>query len=371
MADPQAIRAYHLRKNLVRCALILFGLAYAGMWCWFAPRLLGRLGTVVGSRWSGLFLIGGAMLLIEELLTLPVSFYSGFILEHRYHLSNETVPKWLIRQVKELLVGAVFGVILLGGLYGLLWYGGGLWWLWVWVCWVLLSVGLSKLFPVLILPIFYKSTPIENTALTERLKQRAEDAGLRISGVFKLGLSAETKKPNAMLTGLGSTRRVLLSDTLLEAFELPEIETVFAHELGHHLRGHVWKGIALSAAAATLLIAAIVWRLGPYAGNGAAAWPHAVAALPQVFLVVTAIGLALRPIMNAISCRFETQCDRDALRAAGRDAYRSAFQKLADMTMADPKPSRLVEIFFYDHPPISRRLALAEEESPPDRPPES
>jgi STE24 endopeptidase len=362
MADPQAIRAYHLRKNLVRCAAILFGLVYAGVWCWLAPKWLGQPGPSAGSRWLSLLAIGGAMFAIEELLMLPVSFYSGFILEHRYDLSNETVPKWLIRQVKELLLSAVLGGALLAGLYGLLWYGGRLWWLWVWVGWILLSVGLTKLFPVLILPIFYKSTPIENPTLTERLRQLGEGAGVRVSGVFKLGLSVETKKPNAMLTGLGSTRRVLLADTLLEAFELPEIETVFAHELGHHVRGHVWKGIALSAATATVLIAAIVWRLGPSAGHGAAAWPHAVAALPQVLLVLMIIGLAMRPIMNAISCRFETQCDRDALRVAGRDAYRAAFQKLADMSMADPKPSRLVEIFFYDHPPISKRLALAEEQ---------
>jgi STE24 endopeptidase len=289
-----------------------------------------------------------------------MSFYSAYVLEHRYDLSNETAGGWLVREVKELVVGIVLGAILLTGLYGLLWYGGGLWWLWVWVGWLLLAVVLTQLFPILILPIFYKATAIEDESLVGRLRHLAEGTGLKLSGVYRLALSEETKKPNAMLTGLGPTRRVLLSDTLLDGFEPAEIETVFVHELGHHLRGHIHKGIALSALAASLVIAGIVWRLGPYAGADAGQWPQAVAALPQVILVVLGVGLILRPITNAIMRGFETQCDRDALAVTGPDVYRSAFKKLAAMSMADPEPSKPVELFFYDHPPIGKRLALAD-----------
>ncbi len=363
MAEHKAVKAYHRRKNAVRLVGLIFGVVYALGWCWIAPAWVDRLAAAMGSRWLVLVVTAASMFLLQELLLLPMSYYSGYILEHRYDLSNETVRGWLIREVKELAVGGVLGAILLAGLYGLLWYTGRLWWLWLWFGWMLLAVVLTQLFPVLILPIFYKATAIEDETLVERLRRLAEGTGLKLSGVFRLGLSEETKKPNAMLTGLGSTRRVLLSDTLLDAFEPDEIETVFAHELGHHVRGHIYKGIALSGLAATLVIAGIVWRLGPHTGGEIGAWPHAVAALPQVLLVALGVGVVLRPITNAIMRGFETQCDRDALEATGSGTYRSAFEKLAEMSMADPEPSKLVEVFFYDHPPISKRLALAGEPS--------
>ncbi|MBN1344359.1 MAG: M48 family metallopeptidase [Phycisphaerae bacterium] len=359
MADKAAVKAYHRRKNVVRLVGLALGLAYALAWCWVAPAWTRWLAGVVGYRWLVLPIVGGSMLLVQEILLLPMSFYSGYVLEHRYDLSNENVPKWVIRELKELGLGAVLGGVLLAGLYGLLWYGGSLWWLWAWFGWLFLAVVLTRLFPVLILPIFYQATPLEDESLVDRLRRLAEGAGLRISGVFRLGLSEETKKPNAMLTGLGSTRRVLLSDTLLDAFEPDEIETVFVHELGHHRRGHIHKGIAMSAVAATLVIGAIVWRLGPYAGSDAGNWQRAIAALPQVLLVMLGIGLVLQPVVNAIMRRFETQCDQDALDATGAETYRSAFEKLAEMSMADPEPSRIIEVFFYDHPPIGKRLALA------------
>lgn len=360
MAEPSEIKAYHRRKNLIRLVVVVLGLLYALVWCWIAPGWVGLVGSVQASRWLVLLWLAGSMFLLQELLFLPLSYYSGYVLEHRYDLSNETAGKWLVREAKELALGAVLGVILLAGLYGLLWYGGGFWWLWVWVGWICLAVGLTQLFPVLILPIFYEAKPLADESLVDRLTRMAEGTGLTISGVFRLGLSEETKKPNAMLTGLGSTRRVLLSDTLLDAFTPEEIETVFAHELGHQTRGHIHKGIAMSALSATLVIAGIVWRLGSHAGGDAGAWASAIAGLPQVLVVVLSAGVLLAPITNAIMRKFETQCDSDALDATGPTAYRGAFEKLAEMSMSDPEPSRLVEIFFYDHPPITRRLALAD-----------
>ncbi len=361
MAERQDIKAYHRRKNVVRLINIVFGLVYAVAWCWIAPPLAERLAGVVDIRWVVLLLVGAAIYLSEELILMPLTHYTGYTLEHRYDLSNETVGAWLIRQAKELGLGCVLGGILLAGLYALLWYGGSLWWLWVWLGWIVLAVGLTQLFPVLILPIFYKAEPIEDEALAERLTKLAEGSGIRVEGVYRLGLSAETKKPNAALTGLGSTRRVMLSDTLLDGFDADEIETVFVHELGHHTRGHIPKGIAMSAGVASVIIAGIVWRLGPYAGSDPSLWPQAVGALPQVLVISALVGLIIRPGTNAIMRWFERQADRDALDATGPQTYRSAFEKLAKATLSDPDPSRAIEIFFYDHPPIAKRIAMADE----------
>ncbi len=360
MASESDVKAYHHRKNIVRLVRMVLAVAYAALWCWLASLWIDSLAAAVGSGWAVLFILGATIFLVEAVLFLPLGYYTGYVLEHRYDLSNEDLGGWLWREVKEVALGAVLGAIVLAGLYGLLWYGGSLWWLWVWLGWMALAVGLTQLFPIIILPIFYKAEPLEDETLVDRLHDQAEGSGIELSGVYRLGLSEETKKPNAMLTGLGSTRRVLLSDTLLDAFSAREIETVFVHELGHHARGHIWKGIALSGLAATLIIAGIVWRLGPHQGGDIEAWSQAVAALPEVMLVTLAVGFVLQPATNALMRRFETDCDRDALEATGPTAYRSAFEKLADMSMADPEPARIVEIFFYDHPPIGKRLALAD-----------
>jgi len=187
---------------------------------------------------------------------------------------------------------------------------------------------------------------------------------MTITGIFNLQLSKETKKANAMLAGLGSSRRVYLSDTLLEAFDDDQIAVVFAHELGHHVRRHIWKGIGISAVASSLLVALIHWRLNPMAGSPE--WAGAIAALTQVMLLATAFPLAVGPVTNAVSRHFERQCDRDALRLTGNPpAYRSAFEQLGRLNLEDPDPPRWEVILFDDHPPLGERIAMADRRPPP------
>ncbi|MEP0844774.1 MAG: M48 family metalloprotease, partial [Phycisphaerae bacterium] len=283
-----------------------------------------------------------------------------FLLERRFHLTNQTPRSWLVFQIKSWLVGGVLMAVVLGGLYGLLWYAGRGWSLWVWAGLLTLTVVVAKLFPLVILPIFYPARPLDRPALAERLHRLAEGTGLTLTGVFDLALSKDTRKANAMLAGLGSSRRVYLSDTLLEAFSEEQIGVVFAHELGHHIHGHVWKLIALSAAATSVMVGLIHWRLDPFAGRPQE-WTQAVAALPQVLLIATLWPLLIGPITNAVSRSFERQCDREALRLTNDPAaFRGAFELLARMNLADPDPPRWEVILFHDHPPISQRIALAD-----------
>src|SRR5262249_4997044 len=156
--------------------------------------------------------------------------WSGFILEHRYELSNQTLAGWIWRQIKGYLVGGPLGLLLLLGLYSLLWYSGPWWWLWAAAGWLAVSLVLGQLLPVLILPLFYKVTRLEEPSLLDRLRRLASGTGLNVEGIYRLHLSEETRKANAALAGLGRTRRVLLGDTLLDEFSPEEIEVVFAHE---------------------------------------------------------------------------------------------------------------------------------------------
>lgn len=358
---PAKVHGYHQAKRICHLAGIAQGIAYWAIWLALAGGLVAWLDQHLDARWLALLATAVVMHGGYHLVGLPLDYYSGFILERRYDLTNQTPGTWLVFQIKTWLVGTVIGGILLAGLYALLWYGGGLWSVWAWAGLMIFSVLLAKVFPLIILPLFYPAKPLERPTLVERLTTLASGAGMTITGIFNLELSKETKKANAMLAGLGSSRRVYLSDTLLEAFSDDQIAVVFAHELGHHIRGHIVKGIGLAAVATSLLVALLHWRLNPFAGPDAGQWTGAVAGLAQVSFILTVFPLIIGPATNAISRHFERQADADALRLTDNPAaFRGAFELLTTMNLEDPNPPRWEEIFFEDHPAISTRIAAAD-----------
>jgi len=220
---------------------------------------------------------------------------------------------------------------------------------------------LGQLLPVVILPLFYKVRTLDDVTLLDRLRGLAAGTGLKVEGIYRLHLSAETKKANAALAGLGRTRRVLLGDTLLDQFTPDEIEVVFAHEVGHHVHRHLLKMIVVSV----ILAVSGLWIVDRVLHLAAVPLGYEYfsdpAALPLVMLVLALFGLMLSPLQNGMSRFFERQCDRYALqRTRMPEAYRSAFIKLARLNKCDPDPHPLVVWLFEDHPPIRERLAMAE-----------
>jgi STE24 endopeptidase len=295
-----------------------------------------------------------------ELLTLPCDFWSSYVLEHRYQLSNQTLFGWIKKHLLAWLVGGLIGGPLVFGLYALLRFTEP-WWLWATTGWLLVTLVLGRVMPVLILPLFYKVTRLDDPDLQHKLERIAAGTGLTLEGVYRLHLSAETKKANAALAGLGKTRRVLLGDTLLEQFTPEEIEVVFAHEVGHHVHRHLPKMVVISVVLSTLgfwLVDVVLRALAQPLGYEAFNDP---AALPLVLLVLTLFGLVLTPAEHVLSRFFERQCDWYALQRTGlREAYRSAFAKLARINKSDPDPHPVVVWLFYDHPPIRERIAMSE-----------
>jgi STE24 endopeptidase len=363
------VKRYQRQKLTAQLASMILSLAILGfMALWGGPALDRLLRPWLGdNRWIRLIGLAFVYAAGLELLTLPLDFWSGFILEHRYHLSNQTLLGWIWRQIKGYLVGGPIGLVLLLGLYSLLWYGGDWWWLWAAAGWLVVTLILGQLVPIVILPLFYKVTPLGDPALLERLQRLARGTGLNIEGIYRLHLSAETRKANAALAGLGRTRRVLLGDTLLDQFTPEEIEVVFAHEVGHHVHRHLLKMVIWSVllAAASFWLADFVLRHTAgalhYASTGSMPTYQDPSALPLLMLVLSVFGLVLMPLQNAVSRYFERQCDRYALERTGlADAYRSAFIKLARINKSDPDPHPVIVWLFEDHPPIRRRLALAD-----------
>jgi STE24 endopeptidase len=321
--------------------------------------------ALLGENWSlrlmALFLI---LFGLHIVVAFPLAFYSGHLLEHQFKLSTQTFGRWFWQYLKRNLLAVAFSAVMILGLYWLIWTTGGLWWLVAAGAFFVVSIVLGQLAPVLILPLFYRIEKLDSPELTERIARLAKGTGLSIEGVYRMELSNETVKANAMLAGLGRTRRVLLGDTLLQGFLPDEIEVIFAHEIGHHVFRHIRKiivgGLFYSAAGFWLCDRLLsVWATRDGTPLDYSRFP--VDTVPLLLLVLTIFSIASQPMQNAISRRFERQSDRYALERTGlKDAYLSAFRKLARLNKDDPNPHCLDVFFFHSHPPINERLAMAE-----------
>jgi STE24 endopeptidase len=292
-----------------------------------------------------------------SVLSFPVSYYSGFFLEHKYNLSNQTFWKWIWENLKALLVSLAIGIPILLTFYYILNTFYSLWWLLFAIIMFFFSVVLSKLFPVLILPIFYKLTPVDNELLKEKIKSLGERAGIKVENVYKFNMSKNTKKANAAFTGLGKTKRINLGDTLLDSYTAEEIETVIAHELGHYKKKHIVKNIIIGTASSFLTLFLIAWfyqnSLNWFGFNSITQ----IAALPLLALWSMLIGLIQTPLGNILSRKFEYEADEYAVaETKNPSAFIKTLEKLTDQNLGDREPHPFVEWFFYSHPSIKNRV---------------
>lgn len=299
---------------------------------------------------------------VFSVVTLPLGYYSGFVLPHRFGQSNQSLKDWIIDRLKGLAIGAPIGLILLELLYLALRLTGDLWWLWVAGGMLVFTVLLSNLAPTLIMPIFNKYIPLgdEHKDLEERLLTLAKRANTKVKGVFKFDMSKRTKSANAALTGIGNTRRIVLGDTLINEFTADEIETVLAHELGHHVNRDIPLFIAFGTISTTLGLylasLALNWAVG-YFGFASSA---DIAAFPALALIFSIYGLVTQPLDNAVSRWRERKADDYALQATGKnEAFASAFTRLANQNLGDVNPEKWVVFMFYSHPPLGERIEKA------------
>jgi STE24 endopeptidase len=299
--------------------------------------------------------------LVNEMVGLPLGFYSGYVLERRYGLSNETLGGWALDQVKSFALGIVLGGAAAQVVYWCISGSPDRWWLTAGVIFAVLFVGLTLLVPVVFLPLFYSIKPLAREALSMRLLRLAERAGARVLGAYEWGLGEKTKKANAALAGIGGTRRILVSDTMLAEYSDDEIEVVLAHELAHHVHGDIWKGIAFESVliVAGFFLASRLLQL--FIAPLRLAGPDDVAGLPLLLLAAGAVSLVMVPFAHAMSRAFERSADRFALDLTRNpSAFISAMRRLGAQNLAEEHPSRLVQVLFYSHPPLRERIAAAE-----------
>lgn len=363
VADSPEARSYNRIRRRLGIADFALGLTVLAVLLatgWNARLRDVAFGAAFQNYTFAVFLYVLFLLLIAKVLGFGLDYY-GFRLEHRFHLSNQGTRAWLWDEGKGFLVGMVLAAIVTELLYFTIREFPQYWWLIAWATFLGLFVLMAQLAPVLLFPIFYKFEPLENEELKSRLVKLGEKAGTRVRGVYRWKLSEKSKKANAALTGLGSTRRIILADTLLENYSTDEIESVLAHELGHHVHKHILKSIVLQAGITLFGFWAANWILH-YSMERLHVFETLsdFANLPLLVLVSTVLSFLLMPALNAFSRYNERQADRYAFQAiASVDPFISSMNKLADQNLAERTPSRFVEWFFHSHPAISRRLEAA------------
>src|SRR5215831_787119 len=322
--------------------------------------LAGWAARVSSARVVQIALIALALGAGHTALTLAPKLIRGFWLPRRFGLLHQPLGGWLADQLKAALIGGALGLAAIEIVYALL-AVTPFWWLIAAAVFIAAEIVMIAVLPIWIVPLFYRLTPLADGGLRDRLLALARRAGVAAIGVFVADQSRKSRTANAAVVGLGRTRRIILFDTLLAEFSPDEIESVLAHELGHHAHGDMRRGLLLNGAL-TLVTA---WLAGLGLGLGITvlglSGPGDPAGLPWLALVALAIGLIQLPLTNGFSRWIERQADDFALATTGNAAaFVGAMERLAGLNLAERKPSRLKEILLYSHPALDRRIARAE-----------
>jgi len=300
------------------------------------------------------------LLVLHDLLQLPLTFFAGVVLERRYGLSRETAGQWLLDSMKAWCLRPVVACSAALVVVALRMLAQDWWWLAAGGVFVVALATIAHLAPVWLLPMTMACTPLQRGGLAARLVALAERAGTRVLGVFEWHLASRTVKANAMLTGLGRTRRILVSDTLLAEHSDEEVEVILAHELAHHVHHDLWADLGVRALGLLMGTGLAHLALGTSPERAGTDLAATLTGLPVVALSLGCASVVLGPVSNALSRAHERRADRFALELTGNpDALASALRKLAARNLTDDEPSRVVEFVFATHPSATARIAAA------------
>ena len=357
-------KTYTRTKRILNIAgsLLTTGIIVAILLSGYSVKLEEYSRSIFPGDYGALLIFVLLISLLTGIVSFPLSFYSSFIIEHKYGLSNQTLSAYFRESLKSTVIGAVIGIPVILAFFYILKTFSANWWLIFGTFIFFLSFVLGRIAPVLILPLFYKLIPITDPLLSQSISEISSKAGVNVNGVFTFDMSKNTNKINAAFTGIGKSKRILLGDTLIDKFTNEEIMIVFAHEAGHYFHKHILKLTLISAALtfAGLYITSIAYDL--LVRYFAFENITSIAALPLLGLLLGAYGFITNPLGNIISRKFEWEADTFALSSTGDSkSFISAMEKLADSNLSEKSPNKVIEFLFHSHPSIDKRIQFAKE----------
>jgi STE24 endopeptidase len=300
-------------------------------------------------------------LAVVFVVNLPLSFYQGYLRLHAYGLSNQTLGKWFSDKLIGLAVVMAVGFALTWVPYLLMDRSPRRWWLYTGLLAVPFLFATMLVEPIWIDPLFNKFGPMKDQALERSILALAERAGISGSRVFEVEKSVDTKAVNAYVTGVLSTKRIVLWDTLLAKLDEAEVLVVMGHEMGHYVLGHVVRSI---------LLGSLVVLAGLYFVHRAGRWLIArfsrwlgfdrlsdIASVPLVLMLIEVASMVLSPVALAYSRYQEHEADRFALDLTqANHSAAMAFVKMQEENLGNPRPGLLYKVFRASHPSIGERI---------------
>ncbi|RZU31288.1 M48 family metallopeptidase [Blastococcus saxobsidens] len=327
-------------------------------------RLVRAAAAPVRGRWPGEVLLGvPALLLVGRLVTLPVAAYAETV-RHRYGLSTRGWGLWLRDVAVSLAISAALTTLVVLLFLWVVRRAPRTWWAWSGFAAAVLVVVGSFLYPVVIEPAFNRFEPLPAGELRTDLLALAEENGTPVQDVLVSDASRRTTALNAYVSGFGSTRRVVVYDTLLDRLPDEEIESIVAHELGHVANDDVLTGTLMGALGAGAATALLGWLLSwaPLLRRAGADAPGDPRVVPLLLFLVSAGGLLGTPVQNLVSRQIEARADVHALDLTrDPDAFIAMQRRLSTTNLGDPDPPAAWQWYFGSHPTAAQRIALAED----------
>lgn len=364
---PPAVTPTMRRYSRTRYALYFIGTAYGllALWGVLASGLSARLRAwAEGRHWAKFWtlLVYYALLtLVLVVIQAPLTFYSGYWLEHQYGLSGQSLGGWLSDEAKGTVVSAALNVLLFWLLFWLIEKSPRRWALWLWGALIpILAFGIF-LEPVLIEPLFNKFTPLPPGPLRTRIHALAVQAGIPNAPIYVADESRRTNTTNAYVTGIGPSARIVIWDTTLKQLPEDEIVGIVGHEMGHYVEKHIYWGFAATVLALLLalpLVQKIVtWLMARYGPRWRLRGLADFAAVPVFLLTLSVLSFLADPLTNGASRYIEHRADAYGLRVThDGPAMARAFVFFAQHDLDDPYPPPFIKFWLYNHPPLGERI---------------
>lgn len=365
-AERERARAYHrLRRRL---SLVALGVQIAERGLFLGSGGPGRLESALTARLPRPWLVAPAYAAIvgvtSVVIDLPLAWSGGYQVERRFGLSKQPPTDWLRQRLlgTTLTLGVQIGVTTV--IHQLLRRRPDDWWRVVLVTTLPSTVALSTVGPLVIMPLFNRFTPLDDEHLVERLKALGERTGVHVADVYEMNMSRQSERANAMFTGMGRTRRIVIGDTMLRDFSPDEIEGVLAHEFGHQVHRDIWR-LSLAGAGTIAGIVLATDRLAQPVLAATAPWtgvrrPDEVGATSVLGVVASLVGGILALVPAFMSRQIERRTDRFAVAQTGQpEVYASAIARLGRQNLVDPDPARWWQRLMASHPPTLERIRTA------------
>jgi Zn-dependent protease with chaperone function len=312
-----------------------------------------------------------------DLFSLPLGLY-GQHLERVYGQSVQSWPSWFWDWTKGELLGFALSIILVFILYGVIRRSPRRWWFYFWLASLPILFTIMFLEPFVIEPLFFQFEPLakQHAPLVGELEKVVIRGGLVIppDRMFEMKASEKLNSLNAYVTGLGASKRVVIWDTTMSTMTTPETLSVFGHEMGHYVLGHVRNSLILASVFVLILLFiayhAVGWLLGRWGARWKIRDQADWASLPVLLLIVSVLSFLSEPVTNAYSRWQEHQADVFGLEVIhgivpdSKEVASHAFQVLGEVSLDEPNPNPFIEFWLYSHPSISERIAFTQSYDP-------